>query len=97
PRSTRYPYPTLFRSVLGGDDPAEFLLVLDEELAEVEHDLGALGEGGLRPGLECLRGGGDGGVHVGGPAEHDTGLLLAGGRVEHRSEEHTSELQSRFD
>lgn len=31
-------------SVFGGDDPAEFFLVLDEELAEGEHDLGALGE-----------------------------------------------------
>ncbi|OIK02098.1 hypothetical protein BIV23_24875 [Streptomyces monashensis] len=70
-------------AVFGGDDPAEFFLVFEQELAEGEHDLGALGEGGLRPGLEGLGGGGDGGVDLGGAAEDDPGLFGAGGGVEH--------------
>lgn len=71
-------------AVFGGDDPPEFLLVLHEQLAEGEHHLRALGERGLRPALEGRGGGGDGGVDLRGPAEHDTGLFLSGGRVEDR-------------
>jgi hypothetical protein len=71
-------------AVFGGDDPAELLLVLHEQLAEVEHDLGALGERGFRPRLERGGRGLDRGVHVRAAAEDDLGLLGAGCRVEHR-------------
>src|SRR2546429_4368747 len=70
PRSTLFPYTTLFRSVVG------------------DAELGALGQVGQL--LDLLGIDADGEIHrVGHPAE----LVAA---VAHRSEEHTSELQSRL-
>src|SRR5688572_31469355 len=85
PRSTLFPYTTLFRSDLGGDG---------------SHDrqsrCAAIAEPWLAPGRNAVRHLGRGGV-----AEHRLGRCLgrAPGELEQhvlraRSEEHTSELQS---
>src|SRR2546421_5072629 len=66
PRSTLFPYTTLFRS--GGD--------------------GACFQ--LRPDARCLE-------HVAEVLQHAVGDVDGGARVAGRSEEHTSELQSRSD
>src|SRR3712207_6863778 len=75
PRSTLFPYTTLFRSQAG-----QFLLVGgDDHLAdEVVHDVVLLAE------VEQHR-----------LPLHAEGRLQRAGRVVDRSEEHTSELQSR--
>src|SRR3712207_7180436 len=81
PRSTLFPYTTLFRSVHPGG---------------VGHRLGAGGAGGARGGAAALRAGlprGTPGGRAGGHLRrYDTQRRGAVGR---RSEEHTSELQSR--
>src|SRR3712207_8860310 len=76
PRSTLFPYTTLFRSVVGRDQRAQVLAerqvdgraVVQRADTHVEHVLGALGR-------------------LLGQAVHQVGM--------DRSEEHTSELQSR--
>src|SRR3712207_8677562 len=75
PRSTLFPYTTLFRSVVGLG-PAGFTLA--HHLMNDGHYVAAVD--GLK--IEPL------------PAEL-SGVTALGGRVEFRSEEHTSELQSR--
>src|SRR2546422_5927113 len=73
PRSTLFPYTTLFRSHDASDDD------------RAGRGAGDDGDGGRRPGHA-----GPGGGHSGGVELH------AGRRGEFRSEEHTSELQSRL-
>src|SRR3712207_7639802 len=75
PRSTLFPYTTLFRSVLFIGSPA----VLPHELPPGLIPLPAFGSATVQPGVEAF--GDTDGVGV------DVDLL--------RSEEHTSELQSR--
>src|SRR3712207_7270661 len=71
PRSTLFPYTTLFRSALGlGDNPG---VLLARQIPDVAHDVLAVG------GEEDL------------PAPRLDGV----GHLLQRSEEHTSELQSR--
>src|SRR3712207_8684955 len=81
PRSTLFPYTTLFRS--GGND----VIALDEAN-------GALPKANLFGGIDddTLTGGG-GGDMLFGQSGNDT--LLGQGGTDFRSEEHTSELQSR--
>src|SRR5256885_8574484 len=85
PRSTLFPYPTLFRSGQGELEPTADGRAVEE------------GEGGVAIGLERLDGGGEGmgdellGL-LGEDVVGDVADVVAGG--EHRSEEHTSELQS---
>src|SRR2546430_13443288 len=74
PRSTLFPYTTLFRSPQGAE-PSGVLVVLDERVGRV-----------VVNGQKILR------FHqVGG---HTRIAVQPGGHVAHRSEEHTSELQS---
>src|SRR2546421_7532884 len=75
PRSTLFPYTTLFRSQL-------VLALLDE----------GLGQGGYRGQLAVLPAGG-----VEAVSQQVAGDAAAGRRLDVRSEEHTSELQSRSD
>src|SRR3712207_7087858 len=75
PRSTLFPYTTLFRSVHAR-----------HELREPE-GLGEVVVGAEREALDDVL------DHAGGGDHEDLGLRLLG--VERRSEEHTSELQSR--
>src|SRR3712207_8386421 len=80
PRSTLFPYTTLFRSVLEVLDPLE---VGDDDAARVGHDVGHdVDAVVLEDGVRLRRG-----RAVGALEDH-----LA---LEARSEEHTSELQSR--
>src|SRR3712207_7629146 len=79
PRSTLFPYTTLFRSRRVGNP--EMLLDLPEVAARSKEDLQHLGLGRVQ-GAERAAG------------EHPGQLAAAGGAAE-RSEEHTSELQSR--
>src|SRR5256885_9947460 len=74
PRSTLFPYTTLFRSAIGlGDgDDADDLAVVDDRRANVHHR----------------------GAFVVGVAAGGAGAILATQGQQHRSEEHTSELQS---
>src|SRR3712207_8689596 len=84
PRSTLFPYTTLFRSALVPEQDGE-----GEDRLEVAHEgPGRLRAGSLRP------------VHVQGQAEYEPASLVALAEPLHalrigRSEEHTSELQSR--
>src|SRR2546422_5383257 len=74
PRSTLFPYTTLFRSVLGGHralGPIHHLVLEDDDRAVVA-------DGRLHEPLGLVRAGGQGDGHP------------------RRSEEHTSELQSRL-
>src|SRR3712207_8625500 len=77
PRSTLFPYTTLFRS--------KHLVTVDAELAagEVHDEARSPAEDEQRPPV--------------GPVTHraEHALAAAGGHVHRRSEEHTSELQSR--
>src|SRR3712207_9001718 len=83
PRSTLFPYTTLFRSPSGGDRRAHHA-VAPEALGVVERRVRPLGEV-LQAGAVLGEGGNAyGGGHA--EARHAPGL---------RSEEHTSELQSR--
>src|SRR3712207_8519432 len=74
PRSTLFPYTTLFRSFTGGRTPTP------------APDRGSLGWGRMRTGAAA-------------PGRAETAVLVATrrslGRTPARSEEHTSELQSR--
>src|SRR3712207_7666078 len=72
PRSTLFPYTTLFRSAEGRRDPHDPAVVGREATAEHAHDL--VGRRLRRPDLRCP------------PRGH---------QQPRRSEEHTSELQSR--
>src|SRR5207248_9061607 len=94
PRSTLFPYTTLFRSLLGAVSPRggtageELFAVREDYRAAIPHRLAALrteaGDFDLRP---------DGdGVLL--PAQPEQGVRRA--ELE-RSEEHTSELQSPYD
>src|SRR3712207_8131321 len=85
PRSTLFPYTTLFRS-LGEDEAATRLLVeRDEALAEADH----WREQAHRAELAQARAEAEG-------AAKDQGIAdLREQLAWHRSEEHTSELQSR--
>ena len=73
-------------AVLGGDDRGDLLLVGVEELAELEEDLGALGQGGGLPVvLPRGPGGADDLVDEGGGGEVERAGLLAGGGVVDRA------------
>jgi hypothetical protein len=50
--------------VLAGDDLGEFALARVQQFAEVEQDLGALGQRGVAPGRERRGGGVDDGAGV---------------------------------
>src|SRR3712207_8705682 len=78
PRSTLFPYTTLFRSGLGVGIAAQVGAPLDHEHPLVQHARGAFGHG--QP--EEAR------------ADHDEVRIRAVHALD-RSEEHTSELQSR--
>src|SRR3712207_7080781 len=87
PRSTLFPYTTLFRSERDVVDPDRVVLV---DAAEIPH----LERGGRFVGVRVARLVRRGGLAVpaaGGEDQHGE----AGESVAHRSEEHTSELQSR--
>src|SRR3712207_8717654 len=79
PRSTLFPYTTLFRSLLEREGELAVAVVLDHGANRVRHDVGERGRGGR---------------HV---AVADVALLHVAGLdgADDRSEEHTSELQSR--
>src|SRR3989442_6493992 len=79
PRSTLFPYTTLFRSLLGQHLLAQRLHTVEDLFHEVRGDLHFV----LPQGLGVL---GQDGLHRSGPAVVESVL---------RSEEHTSELQSR--
>src|SRR3712207_7658846 len=77
PRSTLFPYTTLFRSRPLGEQRLQLLLPLGEGLLGRQQGLG--GGRAVHEGLQ----------------PRDRGLQRGDARVEVRSEEHTSELQSR--
>src|SRR5207249_8414160 len=83
PRYTLFPYTTLFRSALSAAPPAD----LDHRVQPRERGLGGRPSVHLRLLLDPLRTDGVAG----------RGLSPALPRARARSEEHTSELQSRFD
>jgi hypothetical protein len=74
----------LHLAVLGGQEGGDLLAIALHELAQVEHHLGAAGEGGGTPPRLGGAGGGDGPVDLLNRGEVDGRLLLAGRRVEHR-------------
>src|SRR5690242_20880569 len=80
PRSTLFPYTTLFRSCSGGNHDERHARTFDPVVAlEAAQRLPVRGKYG-----DCL-----GGIHRTAAAKGDDGLALFS-----RSEEHTSELQS---
>src|SRR3712207_8060226 len=85
PRSTLFPYPTLFRSGLHADE----LAVLGDARAQVGFGLALLGAARRQPRFRL------GHVRAGDLAHVEAVAGLAQLLVDHRSEEHTSELQSR--
>src|SRR5439155_26885489 len=88
PRSTLFPYTTLFRSRLDrGDLGVRPLQALGGRLVDVQTALLARGR------LDDLRASGDRGGGKG--DERAGGRARDNGAFRHRSEEHTSELQSR--
>ena len=72
-------------AMLDRDELGDLCAVLVDELAELEHDLGALGERGEAPGGKGLLGIGDGPVDLGDRGETDLGLHLAGGGIVDRA------------
>jgi hypothetical protein len=72
-------------AVFGGDDRGEFAAAGGDDLAEVEHDVRALGHAGGPPGGGGGLGGVDGGGEGGGVGEGDLAGLDAGGGVVHRA------------
>jgi hypothetical protein len=72
-------------AVFGGDDRGEFAAAGGDDLAEVEHDVRALGHAGGPPGGGGGFGGVDGGGEGGGVGEGDLAGLDAGGGVVHRA------------
>src|SRR3712207_9284325 len=90
PRSTLFPYTTLFRSEAAGfdvvqDDRGDEIAGDDEEHVDTDEAAAEDGETGVE---QQDREDGDG------PEAVDVGAVT-GGRAGPRSEEHTSELQSR--
>src|SRR3712207_8877323 len=83
PRSTLFPYTTLFRSVVLLEDEADVLLVERDALLGA-HRVHGLAEEEVLPLPAVVE-----------HAEDREQRALAGARRPHRSEEHTSELQSR--
>src|SRR3712207_7484717 len=89
PRSTLFPYTTLFRSL-------PCLRLDDQPVAVARRDLGrGIDEGGFRDRKEISLADFDRCGERDSEPESAPAALEAGGRAERRSEEHTSELQSR--
>src|SRR3712207_8292385 len=78
PRSTLFPYTTLFRSVVAGGPPAVGDLLLGQRVLPVVPEPLL-----VQPGVQVV------------PGQDLVLATLAGGVPVERSEEHTSELQSR--
>ena len=68
-------------AALAHDGVGDFVLVLDDELAELEHDVDALGQGGAAPFLLCLAGDFDDAVEAVLVGEGELVDDLAGGGV----------------
>src|SRR5207249_11885609 len=96
PSSTLYPYTTLFRSLHQMKERRRPALAAALRLrVELRQNGAALGVGRRQ---EIAAESGPGArVHVGEPLEELGPLVVRGPFREQRSEEHTSELQSRFD
>src|SRR3712207_9514945 len=90
PRSTLFPYTTLFRSAKGTEPAINIKVLLDSEEEKGSPSLGAV----IRDNLELLKS--DALIVTDGPM-HQSNLPtpVFGNRGIARSEEHTSELQSR--
>src|SRR3712207_9274918 len=90
PRSTLFPYTTLFRSVVGEDAP-QVRMALEHDAEEVERL--ALVPVGRRPDVDDR--GQHGKIVVGTESAHAQPPVVLHREQVQRSEEHTSELQSR--
>src|SRR3712207_9096777 len=90
PRSTLFPYTTLFRSAVVGRAAVDAIF-LDDQARGGEQDLGI----GLEADELGAAPGEDGGGKVGVALALGLGEDIDGRRLGARSEEHTSELQSR--
>ena len=69
-------------AVLPGHELGELLEVVLEDLLEAEHDRRAVGDGGVRPGRECIRGRSHRSVDLLGGGVGEDGDGFPGGRVE---------------